>query len=98
MRILAKVSNLEVAKDIMNSFNGEFITDLCKACLKYRTGELTILIRAAYVLGNLTTKYNEVRRHILRQKQLGHFIKIAEEAMKNDQKVSEGSDLESKKG
>jgi len=67
----------------MNSFNGDFINDLFTICLKYQSKN-TILIRAAYVLGNLTTDFTEVRNHMLRQKNLPQLISITTNVMNLD--------------
>ena len=57
-RILSKVSNNKDALVIMSGFGENFIYQLAQVLIKYRDN-LTILVRAAYVLGNLTTDFQE---------------------------------------
>ena len=96
VRILAKVSGKD-ALLLMNSFNGEFITDLFKTLLKYKDNK-TILIRAAYVLGNLTTDFTETRQHLLREKYFPMLIRSSQEIFNADINSLEAAQKKESKG
>ena len=65
VRILSKVSLNYEALDVMNLFGEEFIITLGEVLINsYETN--SILIRAAFVIGNLTTVYSEARAALLK--------------------------------
>lgn len=84
MRILSKVSNNKDALNLMNSFGEDFTIGLTQILTKYREN-LTIMIRAAYVLGNLTTDFPEARNHILTKKYFPDLLNIAQRLFKQDE-------------
>jgi len=55
VRILSKVSVNQAACYLMNNLGREFIECLAEVLKKYKDN-LTILIRAAFVLGNMTSE------------------------------------------
>ena len=65
VRILSKVSLNYEALDVMSLFGDEFIITLSEILLNSLETN-SILIRAAFVLGNLTTVYSESRAALLK--------------------------------
>ena len=65
LRILSKVSLNYEALDTMNLFGEDFINTLSEILLK-SIDTNSILIRAAFVVGNLTTVYPESRAALLK--------------------------------
>lgn len=65
VRILSKISLNYEALDVMNLFGDEFILTLSEIMLNSIDSN-SILIRSAFVLGNLTTVYSDSRQSLLK--------------------------------
>lgn len=65
VRILSKISLNYEALDVMNLFGDEFILTLSDIMMK-NSDSNSILIRSAFVLGNLTTVYSDSRISLLK--------------------------------
>lgn len=66
VRILSKISLNYEALDVMNLLGEEFILALKEIMIK-NSDSNSILLRAAFVLGNLTTVYSESRISLLKE-------------------------------
>lgn len=92
VRILSKISLNYEALDVMNLFGAEFIDSLCQICLNNLSSN-SILIRSAFVLGNLTTVYSDSRLLLLKDGRFfTNLMKACDELFKNDSKATANAD------
>ena len=67
----------------MATFDDSFIQCLAQIVTKYKSN-ITILIRASYVLGNMTTHHLSTWEILLKSKYFTNFLDIASMLYKND--------------
>ena len=86
VRILSKISLNYEALDVMNMFGNEFIDALSQVMLN-NVSSSSILVRSAFVLGNLTTVYQDSRLSLLKDGRFfTNLLKFSDELFKNDAK------------
>lgn len=92
VRILSKISLSYEALDVLNLFGDEFILTLSEILIMNKDSN-SILIRAAFVLGNLTTVYEDSRKALLKD---GRFWKdlmgLSKEVFLKDLKKKDAGD------
>lgn len=79
------MSNNKDALVIMSGFGENFIYQLAQVLIKYRDN-LTILVRAAYVLGNLTTDFQESWQVIIQKRLFPALVSNTIALMEQDMK------------
>jgi hypothetical protein len=84
VRILSKISLNYEALDVMNLFGNEFLDALCEIMIN-NVSSNAILIRAAFVLGNLTTVYPDSRQKLLKDGAFfTNLLKLSDKLFVND--------------
>jgi len=92
VRILSKISLNYEALDVMNLFGNEFLDSLTCIILN-KVENNSILIRAAFVLGNLTTIYSDSRISLLRDARFfSNLLECSEKLFSKDLTKPSASD------
>ena len=90
-----EVSTQMKANDQMFALGASFVDILCQVFTTYFRDNQTIAIRAAFVLGNLTTDYSEARTVILSQKYFVFCLNISEYLFKPEEKENKKKQMNS---